>query len=177
MLLSEAVFSEWKGDSNKKNPLETYMSSDMYAQIDKVVKVCPDIVFGGSIALVALGLLEREPKDIDIFLKEDSPLMPTIHNLIHDVSVNFEGSHPTEDINGAPIKRIPGMLGDLKVCVFQLPHLTYSPYRLFDNIINIQSINEAILAKKRYSDITQSKGKHLEDLKEVYNNLQNLILS
>lgn len=126
----------------------------------------PDIVFGGSLSLKALKLLDREPKDIDIFV----PANYSISKLRNSFTLEETetASETTTDIDGVEIKRIGLKLNGIKVCVFFVEDNSYSNVRYEGIKIKVQSCNSTIQAKKAY--IRNGAGdidKHKEDLKTI----------
>ncbi len=142
--------------------------------IDKIVKQCPHVIFGGSIALNAVGLISREIHDLDIFFDEDESLVEngifTIRDQVpigeHDMSETFTR------INGKEIQRIGISIEGTKVCIFKVEkeELQYSLFKFSGRTIKIQNVNYAVQAKVAYNK-NRSSGKHRYDLVTIYENL------
>src|SRR5690242_1416682 len=64
------------GSFSRGNNLENenVLSSEILNAIDLVINNCPNAVFGGSIALNAVGLINRKVSDIDLFFEESESL-------------------------------------------------------------------------------------------------------
>lgn len=151
------------------NNLETpdILSDEIIVAIVMIQQKCPEAVFGGSIALNAVGLLNRKISDIDLFfddkysykLKEGFLTIPTTEVLSDTVT----------DTNGKSIQRTGLIVNGIKVCAFkvngeELQHSKVTIYR--SNMthmltLNIQNVNYAIRAKIAYKFKTQ---KHQDDL-------------
>lgn len=146
----------------------------------------PNTVFGGSLCLNAVGLINRPVKDIDIMLDKNNPLSPQYYNYLKYISdarkfndendIKNYGSITTTDVNGDLIKRIPAIVNGVHVCIFELPSVHFSFFKLYGRTIKIQNVNEAILAKRAYSKFNyKSAQKHRDDLREIEKNLNYII--
>ena len=74
------------------------LSDNVLSGIDYILEKCPDVIFGGSIALNAVGLLNRKISDIDLFfpLGTEIKIIAGLHN--DDLMVQV--SEPATDTNG-----------------------------------------------------------------------------
>jgi len=144
------------------------LSPELLQAIDELISTSKDIVFGGSIALNAVGLIKRPIKDIDLMTLKSYPLefyglMPYIQKTEFD-----EVSETTTDINGVDIVRVSAKVRDVNVCIFKVEVVTFSDFNFLGRKIKIQNINEAILAKRAYSQKEFiSCDKHRTDLKNL----------
>lgn len=162
-----------------KNNLEDkeILSPELLQVIDVILAKSPRIVFGGSIVLNALGLIERPIKDIDLFIHNYEGL--SNYNLLEFTTLleNGEASETTTDINGQTISRTGLTINNTNICVFSVPVLNSSEFKFSGRTIRIQNVNEAILAKKAYVENTKdgkSYQKHLHDLNSINNSLDSL---
>ena len=160
------------------------ISNEMLEAIDIIIKLHPDIVFGGSIGLNAIGVIKRPVHDIDLMLPINANLsqytnliffMPPNktnkerNDLLQEADDTFL-SDTTTDVNGVEIQRVSAKVNGIKICIFKLPTLTYSKFTFSGRTINIQNINEAILAKRAYAKIdSKSKAKHMADIIDIEN--------
>jgi hypothetical protein len=157
--------------NNLENP--EIIADDILDAIELIQSKCPEAVYGGSIALNAVGLLNRKVGDIDIFFTEN-----------HMFSLRGEGflslpsteilSDTVTDTNGKLVQRTGLKVNGIKVCVFkvnpeELQHSLIKFYRstkgkMYE--IKIQNVNYAIAAKIAYH---YKKEKHDIDLTEINN--------
>lgn len=138
--------------------------------IDKLLTINPNIIFGGSMALNAIGLIKRPIKDIDVFINDSFKQSGLLEYCIEYSSKNE--SLDCTDINGEPIPRLSAIFNDIHVCIFRVKEFNYSKFNFLGRTINIQNINEAILAKRAYSLMEyKNVEKHKEDIKTIENNL------
>lgn len=135
----------------------------------------PHVVFGGSIALNAIGLITRPISDIDMFFDLNENLSKTgIFNILNDYQCMSETLTTT---NGIEVKRVAINIAGVKGCCFKVPseQLQCSKYYFYRNgkqySINIQNVNYAIEAKRSYS---KKNIKHTLDLIEINNELNNI---
>ena len=171
MNLDNSVFGESQKNwinpktSEPKNYLEdqNLLDSQLLDTMDRIKRIYPDVVFGGSIALVAVGLLNRPVGDIDCFVEFDEKSIPIVK---HMESSSHLLSETVDCIDGYPVKRCGGVFNGVKICLFRVHprQLEHIKYRIFDEEYNIQNVNWAILAKKSYANRTY---KHKRDLKEI----------
>lgn len=165
---------EIKSFLENENPLENenILPTNIKNVIKKLVKSNPDLIFGGSICLNALGLIKREIRDIDIFIAEGLGITTQIEQFTKLEEEDF--SETITDIDGKPIKRIGFKVDGVKICCFQTENneLMNSSKFSFDGItINLQNVNYAIQAKRLYADKTD---KHKNDLKQIEETLNDL---
>lgn len=137
------------------------LSEDILVAMDKIIDRNPDVIFGGSIVLNAVGLISRKISDIDVFVTNKKPQFKTVDK----VTGNF-GSE-TVDVGGEPIARFSGVVNDIKCCVFLVPDnmLEHSEYSFSGRTIKLQNVNYAIEAKINYA---YKNKKHQEDLIDIY---------
>lgn len=152
------------------------LSDEILQAIDIIVSNCPDAVFGGSIALNAVGLINRKISDIDLFISNRQSL-----SRIGFLSL-VEGeilSDTVTNTNGEEIQRTGARIADVKTCVFsvddeELQHSKHTfvrngkEYKLF-----IQNVNYAIEAKKSYSSRNSKHRDDLEIIDDLLNDLFN----
>jgi hypothetical protein len=161
---------------NKNLENNNILSDDTLLVIENLIKVEPTIVFGGSIALNAVGLINRPIKDIDIFKPLNSSLTPIITQLQTTIETTI-GSDTVTDVNGNHIQRTSLKINNINCCCFKVSdeELQHSKYRFNRNgkeySINIQNINYAILAKQSYS---KRNPKHKLDIESANNVLDDL---
>ena len=86
-----------------KNNLENpdILSKYILTAIDVILKNVPNAVFGGSIALNAVGLINRPVKDIALFI----PIGSVVPDSIVESSEGIITSETSEDTNGVLIER------------------------------------------------------------------------
>jgi hypothetical protein len=139
-----------------------------------IISNSPNFVFGGSIALNAVGLINREIKDIDLFFGLDESLQK--NGFLTYISDGITSDTVT-DVNGNDIQRTGAKINNVNVCCFKVSQeeLSHSKYHFnrdgISYVINIQNVNYAIIAKKTY----QSRNKkHYDDLINIFNELANL---
>ncbi len=145
----------------------------------KIIEAHPPVVFCGSIALNALGLLDRPVSDIDIAILDEISWNKCLISKIDGLSVyplsNF--SITTTDIDGNDIQRMSVTIDDIKVCIFKLPieQLECVEVYMFSEIksktssiteirqvrLGIQLPKYAIRSKENYADKDQ---KHFNDM-------------
>ena len=154
-----------------KNNLENpdILSKYILTAIDVILKNVPNAVFGGSIALNAVGLINRPVKDIDLFI----PIGSVVPDSIVESSEGIITSETSEDTNGVLIDRTGMLIAGQGVCLFKVPEeeLAHSKINVLGRELNIQNVNYALRAKMSYADKTD---KHKKDLKEINNILDNL---
>lgn len=146
------------------------LSDDILEAIDILIKVTPECVFGGSIALNAVGLLNRKISDIDIFFEIGDSLNK--NGFLTIESTEF-GSDTVTDTNGKAIQRTSAKIKGVKCCVFKVDkeELQHSKFSFLGRTINIQNVNYAIQAKIAYSKNTK---KHSDDLNFINDILDGL---
>jgi len=60
--------------NNNNLEMNNILQSNVLAGMYLIIEKYPDVIFGGSIALNAYGLIEREIKDIDIWIDSKKTL-------------------------------------------------------------------------------------------------------
>jgi hypothetical protein len=148
------------------------LSDEIVTAIDLIITQIPDTVFGGSIALNGVGLLNRKVSDIDVFFCFGQSLSK--NGFLQIPTTEFL-SDTVMDTNGNQIQRAGLMVNGIKVCAFKVntEELQYSSVSFTRNDkirkINIQNVNYAIQAKIAYSSKTP---KHKEDLQNINKSLE-----
>lgn len=141
------------------------VSAEIVEAILTIVENCPTAVFGGSIALNAVGLLERPVSDVDIFIDENTSLARNgmLGTHIDDDSLF---SDTVTNTNGKPIQRTGIKIKGVKCCVFKVEQkeLEHSEIQFYGKILKIQNVNYAIQAKIAYSE---RNPKHKDDLSYI----------
>jgi hypothetical protein len=159
------------------------LSNKLLSAIDLILERTPNVVFGGSIALNAVGLIRRKIKDIDLFF----PLTENFSNntVLCMSTASDISSETTTDINGLQIERVGAKIGDVHICCFKVPDefLQSSRITFLGRTLNIQNVNQAIIAKRVYAEMTSNKkghlyiqnSKHKDDLDKIYSTLNELL--
>lgn len=147
------------------------ISEDKLKIIDQLIAAFPNIVFGGSIALNALGLIDREVGDIDLFYTEKRVYSAWLQNQALD-----EATYENDvDMLGYITHRIGVKIGQVKICGFEIPEGRETKsisVNVHGRTINVQNPVFAIVAKAIYSDKTK---KHAADLEAIQENLYKMI--
>ena len=182
-LIQKYVNRYFGTSSNPKNNLEKQeiLSQNIVSTIDIIISKYPNIVFGGSVVLNALGIIQRPIKDLDLFIKACE--YSDVTNVFNNLSGNITRipSETITDVNGDLISRFGWRINGTDVCIFLMPEskegsLQSTPFEFLGRSIQIQNVNEAILAKKAYSKMDKpSCDKHREDMKNVENFFDNLL--
>jgi len=158
------------------------LSDEILFAIDELLKRSKDIVFGGSIALNAVGVIDRPIHDIDIMTDKGSSL--SRYNLMEFVCATkdvTEISETVTDVNGELVVRVGAkiftpMAKEVSMCIFKLNKVNYSEFKFSGRTIKIQNINDAILAKRCYSQKNvSSAGKHLHDVKQFEESINDIL--
>ena len=143
------------------------LSDEILKAIDLIIKHKPNTVFGGSIALNAVGLLNRKISDIDLFIGRNESLSKylTIFDENNDNNANITSDTVT-DINGTELQRTGAKIGGVKICCFKVnpEMLQHSNVNFLGRTICIQNVNHAIIAKMTFA---HKNNKHKEDLKQI----------
>lgn len=151
------------------------LSDELLSVMDKLIIQLPHIVFGGSIALNAVGLLNRKINDIDIFVTNKQTLSNAgfLDFIRKETEINDEVSETTTDVNGILIRRTGFKINNVKICIFQVDdeQLQHSVHTVYGRKLKIQNINYAIMAKRAYADKTN---KHKNDLNQIQKTLDDL---
>ena len=143
------------------------VSEELFDLVKNIQISNPTAIFGGSIALNALGLLDRPIHDIDVLFPIGFSMSKNFN--FKDIDA-FESSETITDFDGVPVQRVGMKSSKTKICVFKLPseQLQYTEVDFFGLKICVQNPEQAIWAKICYSDKTY---KHRKDLFEVFKNL------
>ncbi len=153
------------------------LSEEILYAIDQLLLLSKDIVFGGSIALNAVGVIDRPVHDIDLMTLSSSSL--NFYNLLQLVCATKdvkEISETVTDVNGEQVIRVGAKIKDINICIFKLKKLNFSEFKFSGRTIKIQNINDAILAKRCYSQKNvSSAGKHLHDVKAFEETIDDLL--
>lgn len=159
--------------SNLEN--KEILSDEIFNAINLILKQIPNAVFGGSIALNAIGLINRPISDIDLFFQINESLSKN-----NFLSIENDGQILSDTItntNGIEIQRTGAKIAGVKTCCFKVPdeELQCSKHKFVRNKIEyticIQNVNYAIEAKKSYS---ARNPKHINDLENINNMLNDL---
>lgn len=162
----------------KHNNLESkeILSDEMLNAISIIIKHTPNVIFGGSIALNAVGLINRPISDIDLFFRMNESL--TKNGYLSIKSIGEITSDTVTDVNGVEIQRTGTKIAGVKACCFKVSdeELQHSKCTFIRDgnefTIYIQNVNYAIMAKKSYA----SKNiKHKTDLENISNTLENIL--
>jgi hypothetical protein len=133
-----------------KNNLENdnILSNKIIEAIDIILKNTPNAVFGGSIALCAVGLLNRRINDIDLFFSIGESL--SLNNFL--TYVDEIGSDTVTNVNGDEIQRTSAKIKNIKICCFKVSEAEtqHSLFSFLGRTIKIQNVNYAIQAKLAY---------------------------
>ncbi len=142
------------------------LSDQILNAIDLIIKHTPNAVFGGSIALNAVGLINRKVSDIDLFFHLNESL--TKNGFL---SIENDGqilSDTVTNVNGVEIQRTGAKIAGVKACCFKVSdeEMQHSKIEFLGRKICVQNVNYAIMAKMTYAD---KNDKHKEDLKQIIN--------
>jgi hypothetical protein len=146
------------------------LSDEILNAIDLIIKYTPNVVFGGSIALNAVGLINRKVSDIDLFFPFNDSLQKNGFLLIKNDGQIL--SDTVTNVNGVEIQRTGAIIGGVKTCCFKVSNeeLQHSKIEFLGRKICVQNVNYAIMAKMTYAD---RNNKHKEDLKQINKTLDN----
>lgn len=153
------------------------LSDEILFAIDELLKRSGDIVFGGSIALNAVGVIDRKVKDIDLMTNNNKSLnYYNLMTLVCKTDDVTEISETVTDVNGEQVVRVGAKIGNVNICIFKLNKVNYSEFKFSGRTIKIQNINDAILAKRCYSQKNvSSAGKHLHDVKQFEETINSIL--
>lgn len=131
--------------------------------LQHITKKCPSVVIGGSISFIERGLLDRDPKDIDLFFADYDSL-----NKVGLLSCDIAeiGSDTITDVNGKDIQRTSMKIMGVNVCCFKVD-VDFLKHDVIDYngvSINAQNPEYGIMAKKIYA---QKNDKHKDDLEII----------
>jgi len=140
------------------------LSDEILKAIDLIIKSKPNAVFGGSIALNAVGLINRKVSDIDLFFRLNESL--TKNGFLSIENDEQILSDTVTDVNGVEIQRTGVKIAGVKTCCFKVSdkELEHSEVQFFGRKIRVQNVNYAIMAKMAFA---AKNSKHKEDLKEI----------
>jgi len=159
--------------SNLEN--KEILSDEILKAVSLIISQCPETVFGGSIALNAIGLIDRPISDIDLFFGVNESLSKNGF-----LSIENEGEITSDTVtntNGINIQRTGAKIAGIKTCCFKVSNeeLQHSKHIFMRNgkqfTIYIQNVNYAIEAKRSYSS---SNAKHKDDLIVIERTLEDL---
>ena len=144
------------------------VSPEILEAIDIIIKHIPNVVFGGSIALNAINLIDRPVKDIDLFFIEGNSLgrnkegKNTFWHIPTDSDFKVESDTVT-DMNGNPISRTSVKVKNVNVCCFKVSQeeLQHSRVKFLGREICVQNVNYVLQAKQCYA---HKNSKHKEDI-------------
>lgn len=159
--------------SNLEN--KEMLSDEIFDAIKIIVREIPNAVFGGSIALSGVGLINRPISDIDLFFTLQESL--TKNNFIKITKSDIT-SETVTNTNGVEIQRTGAKIGNVKVCCFkvsdeELQHSKHTFIRDGESItILLQNVNYAIDAKRSYSP---RNSKHKKDLEQIETSLKDIL--
>lgn len=128
--------------------------------IDLILDNCPTVIFGGSLVLNAVGLLDRPVHDLDLIFPETDSFFTNGFFKISDLSdCKSDG---IVDRYGKDLRRLGGKICGIDVCCFRIPliELEFFQYDLMGRLINMHSVKHILLAKKRFARRTP---KHRDD--------------
>ena len=151
------------------------LSDEILNAISLIIKQTPTVVFGGSIALNAIGLINRPISDIDLFFGMNENLSKNGYLSVE--TIGEITSDTVTNTNGIEIQRTGAKIAGVKTCCFKVSdeELQCSKHKFTRNeteyTICIQNINYAIEAKKSYSS---RNPKHKTDLETILNVLDGL---
>lgn len=146
------------------------LSNEILEAMDILIANCPNIVFGGSIALNAVGLLNRKIKDIDVFFRLNCSL--TSNGFI-DQCANRGASLMSDTVtntNGKLIQRTGIKIKNVDVCCFKVEkeELSHSRFSFLGRTISIQNVNYAIQAKIAYKHKNEKHKADLESIDKIF---------
>lgn len=151
------------------------LSEDIIEAIDIILLNTPNAVFGGSIALCAVGLLKRKIHDIDLFFPLGESL--ELNNFVH--YVDEIGSDTVTNVNGIDIQRTSAKIKDVKVCCFKVNEFEtqHSLFTFLGRTIKIQNVNYAIQAKLAYinNSVKSTQSDFEEFLKDKLEIVDNMV--
>ena len=151
------------------------LSDEIFNAISLIIKQAPNVVFGGSIALNAVGLINRPISDIDLFFGMNESLSKNGYLSVE--TIGEITSDTVTNTNGIEIQRTGAKIAGVKTCCFKVSNeeLQCSKHKFTRNetefTICIQNVNYAIEAKKSYSS---RNPKHKSDLETISNVLDGL---
>lgn len=149
--------------------ISEYVSAELFDTMKRIRDLFPNAWFGGSLGLVVTGLLQREVKDLDVYI--DFNPYDYYKLLEEDAQLKFEWGHSNADMcNLAVGVKVPN--STVKVDLFYVDK-SRCHGTLVDLMVNhrvketfqIQSVNYALMAKSAWA----MKGitKHSDDLNTI----------
>lgn len=157
-----------------KDNLIKNLNSSLIITINILLDKIPDVVFGGSIVLNALGLIDREIKDIDLFVNKKVSLLNSGFLSINESEIL---SDTVTDMDGKVIQRTGIKINGVKCCVFKVDKEeleNYSTYDFSGKKMRLQNVNYAIQAKKTYSNKNEKHKKDIENINQYFDELDYL---
>lgn len=149
--------------------ISEYVSAELFDTMKRVRDLFPNAWFGGSLGLVVTGLLQREVKDLDVYI--DYNPFDYYNVLEQDAKVKFVDSSSRADMCNLCVAVNFGN-SDIKVDLFHVNKERCNG-TLVDLLVNnrvketfqIQSVNYALMAKSAWA----MKGitKHSDDLNTI----------
>jgi hypothetical protein len=155
---------------NLENP--EILSDEIIQAIILIIEKCPEAIFGGSIALNAVGLLNRKISDIDLFFNEKNSFSLKGEGFL-SIPTEWIMSDTVTNTNGKKIQRTGLNVNGIKVCAFKVneEELQYSLTRFTRNDkpyeLRIQNVNYAIQAKIAYKFKTEKHQIDLENIEKI----------
>ena len=143
--------------------------------MNEIIMDCPNAIFGGSIALLAAGLIDRKISDIDLIFSENNYNNNEFKNIFlkknYDV---FQTSSPWSDtdnvFDGRKIVRQGISVNGVKICCFVIPDdlLKFSTKPFLDRKIKVHDLEYIIKTKIEFM---HKNTKHKVDLDQIIRNL------
>lgn len=142
------------------------LSDEIFNAIKLIIGKVPNVVFGGSIALNAVGLLNRKISDIDLFFHIGTSLSNNGTLFIENDGQIL--SDTVTNMDGIEIQRTGITIAGVKCCCFKVSdeELQSSKITVRGLTIHIQNVNYAIQAKIAYA-IKAHNTKHRDDLNDI----------
>ena len=124
------------------------LSAEILNAIDLIIKTHTKRCFGGSIALNAVGLINRKVSDIDLFFHLNENL--TKNGFLLIVNDGQILSDTVTNVNGVEIQRTGAKIAGVKTCCFKVSdeEMQHSKIEFLGRKICVQNVNYAIMAKK-----------------------------
>jgi hypothetical protein len=137
---------------NTENHLELseVLSPVVLNAIDYLLLKNKNFIFGGSLALNAVGIIKRPIKDLDIIIEEGDIDEYDIRGIVKKNPSKDIFYETTAEISGKTIKRYPASIHEVKVCFFVDENPSYSIFKFKDRKIRINNVNDIIIAKRAY---------------------------
>jgi|694.fasta_scaffold00478_67 hypothetical protein len=159
---------------------EGNVSSEILGAIDLIIKHMPHAIFGGSIALNAINLIDRPVKDIDLFFIKGDSLdycrgrESGFWKMFTENGDTTVESDTVTDMNGEPIQRTSVKIKGVNTCCFKVSQeeLQHSKVKFLGREICIQNVNYVLQAKQCYAE---KNPKHKEDIENSMKVISDLI--